>query len=205
MSKGLLSDWFSRDEAVPLVPLKKKPNPRNVANTAKAEELERELERYICTSFSKFVHLADPAPRLKAQRAEWEQLMKSAIPPSSPVPETDDGSLSPLHPELLDSPQRAVLEQLQAPTTATSTEPEAIQQRLRDISDNLEFSVDQFADGVHVLSTSRDVAERLADRSLSDAAKMLEDRERDRVADGKSIDAMDALKGLARVLNGQSR
>jgi kinetochore protein Mis13/DSN1 len=47
VSKGTLSDWFSRDEEVqPLVPLRKKPNPRNIANAAKAEELERELERY---------------------------------------------------------------------------------------------------------------------------------------------------------------
>lgn len=47
ITKGLLSDWFSRDdEAAPQVPLRKKPNPRNVANAEKAEELERELERY---------------------------------------------------------------------------------------------------------------------------------------------------------------
>lgn len=47
ITKGVLSDWFSRDDdAAPQVPLRKKPNPRNVANAAKAEELERELERY---------------------------------------------------------------------------------------------------------------------------------------------------------------
>lgn len=46
VSNGMLSDWFSRDEAAPpLVPLRKKPNPRNITNAAKAEELERELER----------------------------------------------------------------------------------------------------------------------------------------------------------------
>lgn len=45
--KGTLSDWFSRDEnAPPRKPLRKTPNPRNLANAAKAEELERELERY---------------------------------------------------------------------------------------------------------------------------------------------------------------
>lgn len=47
ITKGILSDWFSRDDdATPQVPLRKKPNPRNVANAAKAEELESELERY---------------------------------------------------------------------------------------------------------------------------------------------------------------
>ena len=47
ITRGTLSDWFSRDEAEPpQVQLKKKPNPRNISNAAKAEELERELERY---------------------------------------------------------------------------------------------------------------------------------------------------------------
>lgn len=42
----MLSDWFSRDESAPSqIPLVKKPNPRNVINAAKAEELEKELER----------------------------------------------------------------------------------------------------------------------------------------------------------------
>ena len=46
VSKGILSDWFSRDDSAPTqIPLRKKHNPRNVANIAKAEELERELER----------------------------------------------------------------------------------------------------------------------------------------------------------------
>jgi hypothetical protein len=48
VSKGILSDWFSRDdEPQQQVALRKKPNPRNIANAAKAEELERELERYV--------------------------------------------------------------------------------------------------------------------------------------------------------------
>jgi hypothetical protein len=46
ITKGTLSDWFSRDDNAPAVPpLRKRPNPRNIANAAKAEELERELER----------------------------------------------------------------------------------------------------------------------------------------------------------------
>jgi hypothetical protein len=48
VSKGILSDWFSRDdEPQQQVALRKKSNPRNIANAAKAEELERELERYV--------------------------------------------------------------------------------------------------------------------------------------------------------------
>jgi len=48
ITNGSLSDWFSRDESAPSqIPLRKKPNPRNVANAAKAEELERELARSV--------------------------------------------------------------------------------------------------------------------------------------------------------------
>jgi kinetochore protein Mis13/DSN1 len=46
VSKGILSDWFSRDETpAAQIVLRKKPNPRNITNAAKAEELEKELER----------------------------------------------------------------------------------------------------------------------------------------------------------------
>ncbi|KAK3722390.1 hypothetical protein LTR37_002381 [Vermiconidia calcicola] len=189
-SKGILSDWFSRDDSVPpSIPLRKKPNPRNVANAAKAVELERELER------------------LKRERAEWDELIAAAASPSSPSKPhaEDDGSLSPLHPELLDSPQRAILEQLQAPTTQSLTDPSAIQQRLRNISENLEFTVDQFAHGVHALNTTKETADRLADRSLADAAGMLEEREKDQRTNGKAVDPMSALRGLAKVLNKQHR
>lgn len=134
--------------------------------------------------------------------------MRSAVPPSSPARTgaEAEGHLSPLHPELLDSPQRKILEQLQAPATDVSTDPEAIQQRLRNISENLEFSVDQFAHGVHALSTTRDTAERLADRTLAEAAEVLDEREKERRADGgKSMDALDALRALGRVMNAQRR
>ncbi|KAK4546932.1 hypothetical protein LTR36_001664 [Oleoguttula mirabilis] len=190
ITKGMLSDWFSRDEAVPpQVPLKKKPNPRNVTNTSKAEELERELER------------------LKKERAEWNELMQKAVPPSSPAKAgaEAEAQLSPLHPELLDSPERSILEQLQAPMADSSTDPGAIQQRLRNIAENLEFSVDLFAHGVHALATTRDTAERLADRSLAEAAGVLEEREKERRANGKPVDAMDALRALGKVMNARRR
>lgn len=48
VSNGTLSDWFSRDEtSAPQIPTRKKANPRNIANATKADELERELERYV--------------------------------------------------------------------------------------------------------------------------------------------------------------
>lgn len=96
------------------------------------------------------------------------------------------------------------MEQLQAPEALT-TDPETIQQRMRDVAANLEFTVDSFAQGVHTLSTTQEVAEQLAERSLGDAAGVLEEREKERKRVAGGVDPMDALRGLARVLNGGKR
>ncbi|KAK1058130.1 hypothetical protein LTR33_013479 [Friedmanniomyces endolithicus] len=195
VTNGTLSDWFSRDEAVPpAIPLRKAPNPRNIANAAKAEELERELER------------------LKAERANWDALTRSAVPTTPPTttadPDTDNPTpLSPLHPDLLSTPEREILAQLQNPTTtsATPTNPEVIQQRLRTLATTLEFSLDNFAHGIHVLASTRETAERLAEKSLADAAEVLEARDKERRSEGGGADAMDALRALGKVLNGRRR
>lgn len=115
------------------------------------------------------------------------------------------GGLSPLQPELLSTPQRAIFEQLNPTATHHHTDPQAIQQRLRTISDDLEFAVDMFAHGVHALSTTRETAERAAEKSLADAAHALEEREKQRAASGNSLDQMNSLRGLARVLNSQQK
>ncbi|KAK5135894.1 hypothetical protein LTR08_004544 [Meristemomyces frigidus] len=195
--KGTLSDWFSRDEAEPpQIPLKKKPNPRNVTNATKAEELERELDR------------------LKKERVSWDDLMKSAVPPSSPAANAGASSnaaaegcpLSPLRPELLDSPEREIFEQLRASSTDISTDPALIQQRLHTISSHLEFAVDSFAHGVHALGSSRDAAERLAEKTLADAADALQAREKARRGErGQGVDALSALRALGKVMNGRRR
>ena len=145
--------------------------------------------------------------RLKKERAEWDELIASAAPaPSSSTNDmAGEGALSPIHPDFLDSPQRAILEQLQAPTIEFSTDPAEIQRRLRNVSENLEFTVDQFAHGIHALNTAKNMGDRLADRSLAEAANALEEREKERKADGKVPDTFDALRGLAKVLNSQQR
>jgi len=57
------------------------------------------------------------------------------------------------------------------------------------MSDNLEFTVDQFAHGIHTLTTVKETADRAEDRRIN----------------GKAVDPMDALKGLAKILNSQQR
>lgn len=194
ITRGVLSDWFSRDEtAPPQIPLRKKPNPRNIANAVKAEELERELER------------------LKKARVEWDELMKTALAhePFAQVASQDDQPLSPLHPDLLDSPQKAVLNQIQSQTTASVTASSVVQQKLQNITESLEFSVDLFADGVQAISTAKETAERVADRTLAQAAEILNEREKERHkvedGDGKTMDAYDTLKALGKVMNARRR
>jgi kinetochore protein Mis13/DSN1 len=207
VSKRMLSDWFSRDdEPQQQVALRKKPNPRNIANAAKAIELERELERYDST-VPTLQEAVLTAWRLKKERQEWDDLAKSAIPTPTPekqkpTPATDTAlrGLSPVNSELLSSPDRAIFAQLNELTTS-STGTNTLQQRLQGISSSLEFSIDQFAQGVHAMATTRDMAERVADKSLKDATDILEERDKEKKQKTASIEPMGALRGLAKVLN----
>ena len=207
VSKRMLSDWFSRDdEPQQQVALRKKPNPRNIANAAKALELERELERY-GLAIGNDAKTPLTYCRLKKERQEWDNLAKSAIP--APTPEKQKPTpalekairgLSPVNSELLSSPDRAIFAQLNELTTS-STGTNALQQRLQGISSSLEFSIDQFAQGVHAMATTRDMAERVADKSLRDATEILEERDKEKKQKTGSIEPMGALRGLAKVLN----
>jgi len=157
------------------------------------------------------------ASRLKAERANWDALTRSAVPTTPPTDpdadaDADPTPLSPLHPDLLSTPEREILAQLQNPTTTTITtatpihpNPEAIQHRLRTLASTLEFSLDNFAHGIHVLATTRETAERLAEKSLANAAEVLEARDKERRSEGAGADAMDALRALGKVLNGRKR
>lgn len=151
--------------------------------------------------------IANAHCRLTAERAEWDKVAQSAAtlstqPESSTV---DTGQMSPVRLDVLDSPQRHILEQLQQPETESAIQPETLHERLKSISQDLEFSVDQFAHGIHALSTARETAERIAERSLADAAHVLEERDKQRASTSNPVDQMDVLRGLARVLNTQYR
>jgi kinetochore protein Mis13/DSN1 len=142
---------------------------------------------------------------LERERLEWDELVKSSAGSSHQEPTEAETCLSPLRADLLDSPQRAIFDQLQASKTSDLTDTKTIQSRLQEISKDLEFAVDQFAHGVHTLQVARETAERVADHSLADAANALEDRQKQRAAAGKPVHQMDALRGLARVLNAKHK
>nr|POE80903.1 kinetochore protein mis13 [Quercus suber] len=190
-----LSNWFGRDEQTPTqIPLRRKANPRNFANAAKAVELEQELER------------------LKQDKTEWETLIKSAtsavtpVSPSLASPE-DQRRLSPIRADLLDSPQRAILANFQSTTSvdgpSAPADLGALQTQMQDLSTNLEFSVDQFAHGVHALTTAKTTADSVADRTLAETAAVLDHRAQ--AYSGKGADAVDSLRALGKLLNGKLR
>lgn len=145
--------------------------------------------------------------RLKKERQEWDNLAKSAVPAPTPekqqaTPDTEPAirGLSPINSDLLSSPDRAIFAQLNELSTSSSA-PTALQKRLQTVSSNLEFSIDQLAQGVHAMATTRETAERVADRSLKDATDILEERNKEKKQRDGSIEPMGALRGLAKVLN----
>ncbi|KAI9877358.1 MAG: hypothetical protein M1830_004138 [Pleopsidium flavum] len=180
-TRSEMSDWFNREETAPAVHVKK-PNPKNISNAAKIQDLEAQIKR------------------LQEERATWEELLKPLnapeIPPqsTSTVPKPSD-----IDPSLLDPEQAEILKTLtshQNPGIVSSTSS-----RLLNISANLESTVDEFADGIHKLGQYREAADRVAGRVLGLAAGALEERDREgrRRARTEDVDVKEVLRGLSRI------
>ncbi|KAK5017476.1 hypothetical protein LTR60_001921 [Cryomyces antarcticus] len=193
-NKSAMSDWFNREETAPAV-IVKKPNPRNIQNAAKLEELEADVKR------------------LQEEKAAWEDLLKQSFAatssskdaPSHDQQQTPHISTDPnsIDASLLDPEQAAILQTLisQGSPLLSST-----QSRLQDISSSLEFKIDQFADGVHKLEQYRQAAERVADRILAVSAEKLEEREKrslEKNGLGK-VDGIEVLRSLSRAIKDAS-
>lgn len=179
--KAEMSQWFNREDTAPTV-LVKKPNPRNIQNAAKLQELELEIAR------------------LQGEKATWEKMLSSSSTPSQSLrPDSKD----PIDAALLDPSQTSILETLKASEALPST----LAARLQKITSELEPQVDAFADGVHHMAQYRVAAERVADRLLSSAAEKLEEREQKvrEAAGTTSMGAREVLSALAGVLNRQER
>ncbi|KAF2396756.1 hypothetical protein EJ06DRAFT_170400 [Trichodelitschia bisporula] len=102
-NKSEMSNWFDRDTTPKVIV--KTPNPRNIQNAAKIEELEAEIQR------------------LQDEKRTWESLLKSSSQPPLP-PSTDPISASALsesqtpHLSLLTNPTPAPLPRLQSLSTS---------------------------------------------------------------------------------------
>ena len=194
-----MSEWFNREEAAPTIT---KPNPRNIQNATKLEELEREIERYA----TKLEPLQEPSfhadniHRLQTEKRTWENTLSSSlrIAPS----ETSLGKPSTIDPSFLDDPSQTPI--LEAVREMESL-PSSIAKRLQKVTLDLEPQIDAFADGVQRISQYRIAAERVADRILSVTAEKLEKRDQvAREASGAAaVGSREVLSALSHVLNQQ--
>ncbi|KAI9812909.1 MAG: hypothetical protein M1827_004427 [Pycnora praestabilis] len=178
-NRSEMSDWFNREETAPTAVVKK-PNPRNIANAAKIQELEEQLKR------------------LQEERAAWEALSTSAsaLPPLPP-PISTIPTPSEIDASLLDPEQAAFLNTLLTQRDIASS----TQNRIQSITSQLEFQVDQFADGVHKLDQYRVTADRIADQILAQCADSLAKREEDgkESAGTAELPVQEVLRSLSRM------
>ncbi|KLU86487.1 hypothetical protein MAPG_05499 [Magnaporthiopsis poae ATCC 64411] len=187
-NKSEFSDWFSREDqpAVPEVkrPVVVKPNPVNIENERKIQELEASIKH------------------LKQERKKWLALEKPP-PEFPPLFEDEDPTKAPLPDEsMLDPEEARMLQSLTDPALSFSSFRGKTQSRLRGLQSSLEIDIDQLADGVHKLGQRVDVAGRQADRVLALSADRLKERdEREKAAAGtRNLPVMEVLRSLSRIL-----
>ncbi|KAL8967530.1 MAG: hypothetical protein Q9197_005382 [Variospora fuerteventurae] len=206
-TKSEMSDWFNRKDTT-LPPQPPKANPKNVSNENKIRDLEQQLARYDPED------LSSSDPELLTRPLDC----KLSGRPGKPF--------SALH--LLASPsQISALEILQSgpptnpgPSSSSSSKPNnttsqdlqtSTSYRLRQITDNLEFSIDRFATNVHALNAFKSSADRVAGEVLAISAEALEEREQagrrrgdgegEGEGDDKEFGIRDVLRGLSRVMD----
>lgn len=162
-----------------------KPNPRNVANLAKIEELELKLKE------------------LKAEHEQWTILQTR--PPQgtftiSPLPAIEELSLSSL-------PKKAIAAFPALQTLSSSEHTSAleftssIQRRLNAVKTSFELNLDKLLDSVNHLGQNLASAEITSKHVLSQVAKVLDEKDRRVVEKEGTVGAMDTLKALTRVID----
>ncbi|KAL8890611.1 MAG: hypothetical protein Q9215_002257 [Flavoplaca cf. flavocitrina] len=196
-----ISSRLPQKETTP-PPQQPKPNPKNISNEKRIQELEQELAK------------------LQNERQTWETLLR---PPASnalalsPLSTTPDPNT--ISSELLDDPSQvsalsSLLRPLENPQDASSTPTEpsipyadlqsSTLTRLLNITgnNNLEFTIDTFANNIHTLNSYQQATDRVAGEVLAISAEALEEREKEgrrRDADGGEVEEVgvrDVLRGL---------
>jgi kinetochore protein Mis13/DSN1 len=137
---------------------------------------------------------------LEAQRDELKAMMKR--PPALPPlfdPSGKPPSPSSLDPSLLDPEDAAILSSL---TTSSKSHASQAEKQLKTIQANIEFQVDQFADGVHKLEQARLTMEGVANKVLALSAIRLEERERQEKekAGTRDLPIQEVLRTLSRIM-----
>ncbi|KAI4110315.1 MAG: hypothetical protein LQ339_001482 [Xanthoria mediterranea] len=205
-TKSELSDWFNRKESTPS-PQQPKPNPKNISNEKRIQELEQELAK------------------LQTERQTWETLLRPPSPGSlalSPLTSMPDPNT--ISSEMLDDQSQvsalsSLLRPHQKPQDPSSSDPpnsntdlqHSTLTRLQNITsnNNLEFTIDTFASHIHTLNSYHQATDRVAGEVLGISAEALEEREkegrrRDPAGGGggeaDEVGVRDVLRGLSRII-----
>ncbi|EXA30024.1 hypothetical protein FOVG_18559 [Fusarium oxysporum f. sp. pisi HDV247] len=168
------SDWFSREDDGPNVPVVLRPNPRNMELDEKLAQLEINIKR------------------LQDEKKAWQAIRK---PPPEQPPLFSEGETGPIvlpDFDLLD-PYEGKIRGFLADETES---------KLRTIQASLEFQVDQLADNVHKLEQRVLVAGKEADKVLSVSALRLRQREeREKASAGtRDMPVIEVLRSLGNIL-----
>jgi kinetochore protein Mis13/DSN1 len=177
----------------------KKPNPRNTENVAKIGELEERIKRYSFQLLDRDLYLT--RHRLETERAQLKAMREPApvLPPlldesgSPPSPST-------LDPALLDTEDANILSFLR--TSSSSDLVSKVGTRLKSLQENIEFQVDQFADGVHKLEQACQTMEVVTNKVLALSAVRLDKREneeREKIGT-KDLPIQEVLRTLSRII-----
>lgn len=139
--------------------------------------------------------------RLEAERAQLKAL-REPPPPLLPLLDTSGTPPTPsaLDPTLLDPEDANMLSLL----TTSSSKDLALktQERLKTVQTNLEFQVDQLADGIHKLEQACQTMEGVANKVLALSAVRLGERERaekEKVGT-KDLPIQEVLRTLSRII-----
>ncbi|KAK2469689.1 hypothetical protein H9L39_18504 [Fusarium oxysporum f. sp. albedinis] len=183
-ARSEFSDWFSREDDAPKVPVVLRPNPRNMEFDEKLAQLEINIKR------------------LQDEKKAWQVIRKS--PPEQP-PLFSEGETGPIvlpDFDLLDPDEGKIRGFLADETASFGAVRSQIESRLRTIQSSLEFQVDQLADNVHKLEQRVLVAGKEADKVLSVSALRLRQREeREKASAGtRDIPVIEVLRSLGNIL-----
>ncbi|KAK2625885.1 hypothetical protein QTJ16_005197 [Diplocarpon rosae] len=181
-NKSELSDWFSREESAP-TKVVKRPNPRNIELEDNLGGLEARIKL------------------LREERDQWKAFLKP--PPSLPplVPkEIAELDATCIDVSFLTAEQAAILAEISS-SPALETRKKA-SERIKKLQSDLEFKVDQFADGVHKIEQYQQVVGRVADKILALSAVRLEERDRREKEEigTRDLPMQEVLRSLSRIL-----
>ncbi|GKU16308.1 unnamed protein product, partial [Fusarium langsethiae] len=183
-ARSEFSDWFSREDDAPKVPVVLSPNPRNMELDEKLAQLEINIEQ------------------LQDEKKAWQAIRK--LPPDrlTIFSEGETGRIVLPDFDLLDPDQDKIRESLADETSSFNAVRSQTESRLRAVQSKLEFQVDQFADNVHKLEQRVLFASKEADRVLSVSAIRLRQREEQEKASvgTRDMPAIEVLRSLGNIL-----